>query len=131
MILKPCTWGGCNALTDRKDGHCLKHARLKRNEAMRNYPTSTARGYGKEWREIRKMKLAMQPFCEHCQEAGRTTLATLVHHVDRVVSNTRPSNLQSLCVRCHQIEHRGDVFRVKGGEGDEGEGEGRIYETDR
>jgi 5-methylcytosine-specific restriction endonuclease McrA len=60
---------------------------------------------------IRKTKIAQQPFCEHCEKSGRTTLATLVHHVDRNTANVSPSNLQSLCERCHRVEHQADAFK--------------------
>jgi len=118
MILKPCRQGGCNALTDRKDGRCLKHARQQRNEKAGQYPTSTANGYGKEWQRIRKHKIISQPFCERCESLGLTTLAAEVHHVDKTTSNNLRSNLMSLCKRCHQIIHRGDRF----GRGETSEG---------
>lgn len=110
MILKPCRHAGCNQLTERRDGLCLAHSRSERNNRLKQYPTSSQRGYGGRWPMIRKAKLARDPFCEHCQEAGRVTLASLVHHGDRNTSNNAPENLVSLCQRCHAIEHSGELF---------------------
>lgn len=68
--------------------------------------SSTARGYGADWRRARKVKLDQQPLCEPCQAAGRVTAATQVHHKRRfsgIADPLRldPANHESICDRCH------------------------------
>lgn len=70
----------------------------------------------KRWRELREKKLQEHPVCEVCEEEGRSTLATEVHHripVESVVSESkmkelmfRYSNLMSVCHACHAEIHR-------------------------
>ena len=109
-IWRNCRKAGCNALTDRRDGYCLQHARQSWRENARKYPTATARGYGADWQRIRKHKLAIQPFCEVCEGLAITTLATEVHHADGCTDNNAMSNLVSICRRCHMVIHRGGGF---------------------
>lgn len=130
MITKPCKHPGCHRLTDRRDGLCINHARQRRNEYARQQKSEgVVHGkYDAKWRKIRKVKLAMNPFCEHCEENGIVSLAILVHHVDRDTENASWSNLQSLCKTCHQIEHAGEVFRRKDSAAPGGRG--KISEAD-
>lgn len=44
----------------------------------------------------------MKSECERC--GSKEFL--VVHHKDRNRSNSDPSNLETLCKSCHQIEHR-------------------------
>ena len=70
---------------------------------------SAARGYDRQWRNLRETILAYQPLCVDCQLAGRTTPADEVHHV--VPINEAPnlrlelSNLVPLCEGCHDKRH--------------------------
>lgn len=73
-----------------------------RPPANRNLrPTNAQRGYDAEWQRLRKYKLATQPLCEDCKEAGRDALAEHVDHVDGNTGNRRWANLRSLCAKCH------------------------------
>jgi 5-methylcytosine-specific restriction endonuclease McrA len=38
---------------------------------------------GRRWRSLRAQQLAREPLCERCRKLGRTTAATVVHHVER------------------------------------------------
>jgi 5-methylcytosine-specific restriction endonuclease McrA len=66
------------------------------------------------WRELRALKLSMQPTCEPCEAAGRVTVATQVHHIKE--RKPFPSlaldldNLESCCLPCHNAKrrHEGD-----------------------
>lgn len=68
------------------------------------------------WRKLRRAKLTAQPLCERCEESGRHTLATEVHHIRPAQSGRTPremerlmydpQNLRSLCHRCHVETHR-------------------------
>ena len=73
-----------------------------------NHNNSTARGYDRRWRKLRKRKLQSDPLCEDCLERGRTTLAQEVDHIIRITK--RPDlrlvwdNLRSLCKPCHDAK---------------------------
>jgi 5-methylcytosine-specific restriction protein A len=60
---------------------------------------------GKAWRALREAHLALYPLCHDCQQAGRLTPATAVHHVvERLKDPSRAldsTNLESLCNACH------------------------------
>ena len=70
----------------------------------------------KRWKEIRAWKLQQNPLCELCQAEGYVTSAIDIHHIDPCENSRtlaemeekcfRVSNLQSLCIPCHQRVHR-------------------------
>lgn len=67
------------------------------------------------WRQLRLVKLQSDPLCEECAAAGRTRLATQVHHersfteaVDMAAARALAfdyGNLRSLCDECHGRIH--------------------------
>lgn len=68
--------------------------------------SSTARGYGADWRRARLAHLAIEPLCRFCTEAGRVTGATDVDHIEAFNGLDDPlrlddNNLRSLCGPCH------------------------------
>lgn len=68
------------------------------------------------WRRLRAQVLQAHPLCQECERAGRVRAAAEVHHVTPVDSVPTvvakealmyaPSNLVSLCHRCHMAAHR-------------------------
>lgn len=65
--------------------------------------SSTDRGYGYAWQQLRARHLEAEPLCRACLVHGVTTAAL---HVDHIVPRARggsddPDNLQSLCAPCH------------------------------
>lgn len=60
------------------------------------------------------MKLNADPLCERCELAGRDVPAVLVHHKDRNSKNNINGNLESLCDRCHDLEHAKDIYKPRG-----------------
>lgn len=68
-----------------------------------------------KWQRLRRWKLKEHPMCELCEQKGRTTLATEVHHVTPVefgLNNDQKKelmfnagNLMSLCHQCHVELH--------------------------
>ena len=68
------------------------------------------------WINLRSRWLREHPFCQICEEAGRTTLATDVHHIKNFLSGvdddekwklfTDEDNLMSLCDSCHHAIHK-------------------------
>lgn len=68
------------------------------------------------WRRLRLAYLSANPLCVRCLDAGRSTPATVVHHIkpleDYIASPSimehlayEPSNLQALCTACHHLVH--------------------------
>jgi 5-methylcytosine-specific restriction enzyme A len=60
------------------------------------------------WKRRTLLQKQEHPLCERCELAGRTTLATLSHHI--VPHNGDPflfffGKLQSLCLKCHLGMH--------------------------
>ena len=71
--------------------------------------SAAARGYDAAWRRVRLLVLAEQPLCRRCAEAGRTTVATEVHHVHGFTgrddpARLDPANLEPICTPCHRAE---------------------------
>lgn len=97
-----CPASGCSV---RSHGPCPAH-RSKLNKVRDLYRGSRqSRGYDEDWVRLRNAYITEHPFCEDCEEQGRTRLADEVHHKIpfRVVPELRLewSNLRSLCVECH------------------------------
>lgn len=67
------------------------------------------------WVRLRRDKLSDHPLCERCQEQGRVTAATEVHHVIPVETALTAQdkerlmfdyfNLRALCHQCHVQTH--------------------------
>ena len=60
------------------------------------------------WRRRTALQLKWRPMCERCEREGRTTAATLSHHLvphngDRYLFFY--GALESLCFNCHLLEH--------------------------
>lgn len=71
----------------------------------------------RRWRRLRAAYLSAHPVCEDCEEQGRTTIATEVHHIRPIESAAgrsgdmqelafNPCNLRALCRPCHIEAHR-------------------------
>ena len=75
-----------------------------------NRESAHKRGYNRQWGKVRGVKLSRDPFCERCLAKGRTVPAQMVHHKDRNSSNNSFDNLESVCLSCHNDEHRDELF---------------------
>lgn len=71
----------------------------------------------RRWRRLRAAYLSAHPICEDCEQAGRTTIATEVHHIRPIEERAgrpddmqelafNPCNLRALCKACHIEAHR-------------------------
>jgi len=84
---------GGRATTDRLYNEARKHT--PHDKAIRS----------RRWRKVREIQLTKHPLCHDCEENGRTTVATEVHHVvQRAVDlggTFDLENLLSLCTACH------------------------------
>lgn len=68
--------------------------------------SSTARGYGQDWRRLRERVLAAEPLCRFCFEVGRITAATDVDHIEPFTGlhdprRLDPANCRPLCKKHH------------------------------
>lgn len=67
----------------------------------------------KRWRDLRKMKLMLNPTCERCEKQGKVNPAFIIHHKDYVTEENfkddeifyNLENLESVCFACHNQEH--------------------------
>ncbi len=78
---------------------------ISKREADRRKDSPSVRGYGRKWRRIREMVLALQPLCRHCSTPDRPVAA---QEVDHIIPHRRNAlllydwaNLQPLCRQCH------------------------------
>ena len=99
---KPCRYPGCPKLTDAR--YCPEHERLA-SQQYEKYDRDPAakRRYGRAWRKIRARFLAGHPLCTMCQQEGRLTKATEVHHILPLSRGGThdEGNLMPLCKPCH------------------------------
>lgn len=67
--------------------------------------SSKDRGYGREYRRLRKILLAREPLCRPCSLKGRTTVAVQVDHITPIAKGGAThdiENLQPICADCHR-----------------------------
>jgi 5-methylcytosine-specific restriction endonuclease McrA len=78
-----------------------------RADYRRRHPqaSAAARGYDKDWRELRNAHLAEEPYCRHCAQRGIERWAQTVDHIESIREAPErrldDTNLQSLCWPCH------------------------------
>lgn len=94
----PCSQPGCPALVERGKARCPTHTQQQRKAQDASRPHSAGRGYGHNWRKLRRMVLARSPLCADCGDA-----ATEVHHLVSFADGgmNTDENLQALCKGCH------------------------------
>lgn len=84
--------------------------------------TSTARGYGAEWRRMRLWILLRD--CYRCGECKKVVSGTNAHvdHIEPLTEQDRgqyshwkyqPSNLQTLCRACHNAKTNKEARKAK------------------
>lgn len=64
--------------------------------------TTTERGYGWKWQQLRLRVLADEPLCRFCKDRGIIKPAEEVDHIDGNSHNNDRENLRPLCHDCHQ-----------------------------
>lgn len=69
--------------------------------------SSSARGYGADWRRVRAEVLRAEPHCRMCRGAGLLVPATDVDHIAPFHGLEDPrrldrANLRPLCAPCHR-----------------------------
>ena len=93
----------CGAIVDKRCDRC--------SPPIPHRKTTKERGYGHDWRKLSEFKRKIDPLCEECAKAGRTTPADHVHHIVPIVEAEERrldmDNLMSVCVDCHEKLERG------------------------
>jgi 5-methylcytosine-specific restriction enzyme A len=101
-LLCPCSSPGCPELVAA--GICGIHRLERQREQNSRRGKTAARGYDADWRRVRALKLAIDPFCE-IRTLCRGMVAGEVDHKipirDAPELRLEWSNLQSSCHRCH------------------------------
>ena len=95
----PCAWPRCPNLTRRQ--FCNEHeAADRRRKQVTVGEDGGAFLDSSRWRKLRLMVLRRFPLCRLCG-AGATEVDHVIPRSDRPDLAATPSNLQSLCKRCH------------------------------
>lgn len=96
-----CKYPYCSNKAEKGSAYCIKHKPKDKD----NRPSSTARGYDRRWRKVRKMYLNENPLCVECLNEGHITPATTVDHIEPHKGDYNKfwdeDNMQSLCESCH------------------------------
>lgn len=76
--------------------------------------STTERGYGWDWQQLREQHLKQHPLCAECESSGRTSVAEDVDHIKPFQSindplRLDPDNLRSLCRACHNRKTHGRI----------------------
>lgn len=107
--------GRCKNVVSKSE-RCCQDCEPYLKKEIRRYDSARDESPGRKylhsnlWRRVRGMKLSEQPLCERHLAQGEVVPAVLVHHKDRNEFNTLKENLESLCSRCHEDEHKSERF---------------------
>ena len=86
-----------------------------RPHVARDYRQSARkRGYSRDWELLSRRVRTEDPLCVLCEQAGRITPATEVHHIQSVRAapgrRLDRSNLMPLCAECHRRMESGQTI---------------------
>ena len=120
--LTPCRHQGCRILI-ASPGYCDAHRKedyRARKQAVTIDYKARNRFYQRAlWKRIRAVQLHAEPLCRECRKQGRLVVAEVVDHIvpfadDRDPLAVEQSNLQSLCISCHNAKTSRETWgRVK------------------
>jgi 5-methylcytosine-specific restriction endonuclease McrA len=85
--------------------------------AARSGGTTTERGYGWDWQQLRERILRRDRYqCQACLSEGRLAAATEVDHrtPKHLGGSDDPANLQSLCKPCHRAKSAAEEAARRG-----------------
>jgi 5-methylcytosine-specific restriction protein A len=105
---RPCRRSGCPELVTGKSGFCEKHRKEDNRIYNAQRPESHKLYATPRWVRLRNAILDQNPFCNRCNG-----FADLVHHKrphdGDVALFFDLDNLEPLCRRCHEREHKRGV----------------------
>ncbi len=96
-----CSHPGCGAVSTAR--FCTKHAEQHRAQSpgwQSTKGSSTSRGYGANWRRLRRMILSRDPICVLCRRAPSVTVDHIKSKAER--GKDEDENLRGLCDACHK-----------------------------
>lgn len=102
----PCRHPGCGAVLT-KPGYCDAHRVAVHRDygrARRGFDTERCFYQSTAWRAVRAAFLREHPVCARCSALGRVVAAVVADHVVPLKDGGARfdwSNLQALCVSCH------------------------------
>ncbi len=107
-----CNRPGCRGLV-RQSQCSVCGPRPKRIERRES---ANARGYTSSWHRLARVHKACNPLCALCEAEGRTTVATISHHLTAIASGgavlVGADELLAVCDECHQrVEGLGADWR--------------------
>lgn len=79
--------------------------------------TTTARGYGWHWQQLRQAILGRDMhLCQPCKAKGRATIAKQVDHIIPKAKggSDDPENLQAICIACHDAKSDAEAAEGQG-----------------
>ena len=100
----PCRQSGCAELVSRS-GYCEAHKR--KSWSSRRKGTTTERGYGADWRKLRKLVIKRDGgLCQPCKRNGRLFSFDDIDHINPKTKGGTDalSNLQCICKPCHKTK---------------------------
>ncbi len=104
--LRPCPYPLCPGLV--ASGYCDAHKGAASTFGFRG--TANSRGYTYEWQRFRLAYLRLHPLCVDCEKRGIVTLATDVHHINKLRFapglKYDAGNLMALCSDHHDERTR-------------------------
>lgn len=101
---RPCTAPRCKEMAV-KAGKCVKHYVKPKAWVSSESKTAAERGYGPEWRKLRKRIMARDThLCQECKRNGIMTQAKEVDHIVNKASGgtDEDDNLEAICTPCHK-----------------------------
>lgn len=115
---RPCRHSGCGKLVADGSGYCETHQSDRKVGKFADELRGSRheRGYGSEWEKIRKRILRRDKgLCQPCFRQGKYRPAKQVDHkVPKVEGGTDDdSNLQAICVPCHQAKTAEEALRAR------------------
>lgn len=117
MLQEPVACLGYSVMPSRIKVHNPYPGNKLRQAADKAYRrskgTNASRGYDATWRRIRLLVLADEPLCRLCAAKGKHTVARHVDHIDGDSWNRANSNLQPLCIACHNAKTADDLARMR------------------
>lgn len=114
---RPCRAQGCRELHRNGNGYCEAHQDMAAAWGGSRRGSAAERGYGSEWRRLRKLVLKRDGWicrCADCKSTGRVRNASEVDHViPKAEGGTDdPSNLVAINSDCHKQKTQAESVRA-------------------